>query len=99
MKKNSNLFLHEIIYEYGDKTETFNLVIKWKINFCFVKNKKYGKSKGQYIEHLMKLRYNKEFETRRNNINNKQNIFVRNNNNIFELEEFIFNDWERHIRK
>ena len=72
MKKNSNLFLPEIINEYDDKTETFDLVIKWKINFCFVKNKKYDRSKGQNIEHLMKLRDNKEFGTRRNIINNKQ---------------------------
>ena len=73
MKTNSNLFyiLHEIIYEYGDKAETFNLVIKWKINFCFVKNKKYDRPKGQYIEHLMKLRDNKEFEAIGNIINNK----------------------------
>ena len=41
----------------------------------------------------MKLRYNEEFETIGNIINNKQCIFIRNNNNnIFELEEFIFNE-------
>ena len=72
--------------------DKFNLIINWKINFCFAKNKKYDRSKGQYIEHLMKLRYNKEFETIGNIINNKLYIFIRNNNNIFELEEFIFNE-------
>ena len=41
----------------------------------------------------MKLRYNKEFETIGNIINNKLYIFIRNNNNnIFEKEEFIFNE-------
>ena len=40
----------------------------------------------------MKLRYNKEFETIGNIINNKLYIFIRNNNNIFELEELNFNE-------
>ena len=97
---------NEIICKYGDKADKFYVVIKGKIIFLVPKNNKYYMTEEEYIEHLMKLRENQEFELIKNIININQYIFYinnndnnnkENNNNIFELDEFIFNALERHI--
>ena len=100
---------NEIICKYGDKADKFYVVIRGKIIFLVPKSNKYYMTEEEYIEHLMKLRENQEFELVKNIININQYIFYINNNennnnkdnnntnNIFELDEFIFNALERHI--
>ena len=90
---------NEIVCKYGDKAEKYYIILKGKVIFLVPKNNKYYMTEEEYIEHLMKLRENQEFELIRNIISNNQYIYYINNSdndNNIDLDEFIFNALERH---
>ena len=63
------LILYQIsshLCKYGDKADKFYVVIRGKIIFLVPKSNKYYMTEEEYIEHLMKLRENQEFELVKN---------------------------------
>ena len=102
---------NEIVCRYGDKADKFYIVLKGKVIFLVPEERKYYMTEEEYIEHLMKLRENQEFELIRNIMNINQFIFeinnsekninnkIDNNNNNFELDEFIFSCLEQLQKK
>ena len=102
---------NEIICRYGDKADKFYIVLKGKVIFLVPEENKYYMTEEEYIEHLMKLRENQEFEIIRNILNINQYIFEINNNNEkkidnkiennnnFEFDEFILNSLDQYQKK
>ena len=102
---------NDIICRYGDKADKFYIVLKGKVIFLVPEENKYYMTEEEYIEHLMKLRENQEFEIIRNILNINQYIFEINNNNEkkidnkiennnnFEFDEFILNSLDQYQKK
>ena len=98
---------NEMICKYGDKADKYYIVLKGKVIFLVPQMNKYYMTEEDYIEHLMKLRENQEYELLKSIISINQYIYYingNNNNNTnnnssgnnFDLDEFIFNAIERH---
>ena len=91
---------NEIICKYGEKADKYYIILKGKVIFLVPNNKKYYMTEEDYIEHLMKLRENEEFELIKNIISNNQYIFYINNtendSDNIDFDEFIFSALERH---
>ena len=82
---------NKLIFKYGDKADKFYIILKGKVTFCVPKPNQHSLTEEEYILYLIKLRYNKEFDLIKKNMEN---------NDLGEsFEQFVLKALKKHEKE
>ena len=86
---------NKFIFKFGDKAEKFYIILKGKVSFCVPKLNKHYLNEEEYIMYLIKLRFYKENDLIKKNLEMNKNIYDLGDN----FDQFVLKSITKHEKE
>ena len=90
-----NIVKNKFIFKYGDKADKFYIILKGKVTFCVPKINKHYLNEEEFILHLIKLRFHREYNLIKKNMESNKYIYDLGDN----FDQFVINSLIRHEKE
>ena len=86
---------NKFIFKFGDKANKFYIILKGKVSFCVPKLNKHYLNEEEYILFLIKLRFHKENDLIKKNIDTNKYIYDLGDN----FDQFVIDSLTKHEKQ
>ena len=93
--KYENIVKNKFIFKFGDKADKFYIILKGKVTFCVPKSNKHYLNEEEFIMYLIKLRFHKEYDLIKKNMESNNFIYDLGDN----FDQFVLNSLIRHEKE
>ena len=93
--KHEHIPKNKFIFKFGDKADKFYIILKGKVTFCVPKPNNHSLTEEEYILYLIKLRYNKEIDLIKKNMETNKYTYDLGDN----FEQFVLKFLKRHEKE